>query len=193
MVRLVDLFEYPYKALESNDAYEFDCGDPDLNEFFLKDAIPHKRELIGVTYFFYDEAAKTAIAFFTVMNDAIRTDGFKDDLPSGKRYTFYPSVKIGRFGVNKKYHRTGIGTQLMDFIKHFFTLENKTGCRFLTLDAYNKDTVLTFYQKCGFTFYTEKDQHKATRTMKYDLKPYSDTLNQILQESGRNQSTYANR
>jgi GNAT superfamily N-acetyltransferase len=187
----MNLSEYPYKPLEINDKYKFDCGDNDLNEFFLKDAIPHKRELIGVTYFFYDEKDKTAIAFFTVMNDAIRTDGFKDDLPEGKRYTFYPAVKIGRFGVNKKFQRSGIGTQLMDFIKRFFTSENKTGCRFLTLDAYNQDEVLKFYQKSGFTFYTEKDTNKNTRIMKYDLKSYSDKLNQFLQALG--QSTYSNR
>ena len=134
----MDLSEYPYKVLETKDNYKFDCGDADLNEFFHKDAIPHKRELIGVTYFFYDNEEKTTIAFFTVSNDAVRTDGFKDELPEGKRYTFYPAVKIGRFGVDLKYQHCGIGTQLMDFIKLFFTTENKTGCRFLTLDAYNK-------------------------------------------------------
>ena len=187
----MDLSACPYKPLEIGDKYEFDCGDSDLNEFFLKDAIPHKRELIGVTYFFYDETDKTAIAFFTVMNDAIRTDGFKDDLPAGKRYTFYPAVKIGRFGVNKKYQRSGVGTQLMDFIKRFFTSENKTGCRFLTLDAYNQADILKFYQKSGFKFYTDKDVNRNTRTMRFDLKPYSDELNLALQSSGG--STYSNR
>ena len=46
----MDLSAYPYKVLETKDDFKFDCGDADLNEFFLKDAIPHKRELIGVTY-----------------------------------------------------------------------------------------------------------------------------------------------
>jgi len=99
----INLRDFFYKPLEAADEYSFDCGDNDLNEFFLKDAIPHKRELIGVTYFFYDEKEKSAIAFFTVSNDAIRTDNFKDELPEGKKYSFYPAVKIGRFGVNKKY------------------------------------------------------------------------------------------
>jgi GNAT superfamily N-acetyltransferase len=187
----VDLSEYPYKVLETNDNYKFDCGDADLNEFFHKDAIPHKRELIGVTYFFYENKEKTAIAFFTVSNDAVRTDGFRGELPEGKRYTFYPAVKIGRFGVDLKYQHYGIGTQLMDFIKLFFTSENKTGCRFLTLDAYNKDSILTFYRKSGFTFHTDKDKDKSTRTMRYDLKPYSDKLNQLMLSTGG--GTYSNR
>ena len=54
----MDLSAYPYKVLETKDDFKFDCGDADLNEFFHKDAIPHKRELIGVTYFFYDDKDK---------------------------------------------------------------------------------------------------------------------------------------
>jgi GNAT superfamily N-acetyltransferase len=170
------LSEYSFKILEIGDNYSFDCGDHDLTEFFLENAIPHKKELIGVTYFFYDEPNKSAVSFFTVSNDAVRTDSFKESLPEGKKYNFYPAVKIGRFGVNKEYQKQSIGKQMMNFIKSFFVLENKTGCRFLTVDAYNRQEILEFYGKNGFTFLYEKDANKQTRTMKYDLKPYSDKL-----------------
>jgi GNAT superfamily N-acetyltransferase len=171
-----NLSDYSFKILEVGDNYNFDCGDHDLTEFFLENAIPHKKELIGVTYFFYDGLHKSAVSFFTVSNDAVRTDSFKESLPEGKKYNFYPAVKIGRFGVTKEYQRQSVGRQMMNFIKSFFVLENKTGCRFLTVDAYNKQEILEFYVKNGFTFLTEKDKHKQTRTMKYDLKPYSDKL-----------------
>jgi GNAT superfamily N-acetyltransferase len=172
-----NLFDYSFKTLEAQDKYEFDCGDADLTEFFLKDAIPHKKELIGVTYFFYDDLRKLAVSFFTVSNDAVRTDTFKENLPEGKRYSFYPAVKIGRFGVNKEFQGQGIGTQMMDYIKWFFVSTNKTGCRFLTVDAYNKPEILDFYgKKNGFTFLSDKDAEKQTRIMKYDLKPYSNGL-----------------
>ena len=187
----INLHEYPCKQLDAGDKYDFDCGNSDLNEFFHKDAILHKRELISVTYFFYDETEKTAISFFSIMNDAVRTDKFKDSLPKGKRYTFYPAVKIGRFGVNKKHQISGVGTQQMKFIKHLFTYENKTGCRFITVDAYNEPEILNFYMKSGFVFHTDKDKNKTTRTMRYDLKTYSDDLNARLQSAGR--STYSNR
>ena len=173
---LSNLSDYSFKVLEIEDNYNFDCGDQDLTEFFLVDAIPHKKELVGVTYFFYDDLNKSAISFFTVSNDAIRTDSFKDSLPESKRYSFYPAVKIGRFGVNKDYQRLQIGRQMMDFIKRFFVVENKTGCRFITVDAYNKPEILEFYRKNGFTFLSEKDTSRPTRTMKYDLKPYCNEL-----------------
>ena len=174
---MIKLADYSPKILEVGDNYSFDCGDSDLTEFFLKDAIPHKKELIGVTYFFYDDSRKLAVSFFTVSNDAVRTDTFKEDLPEGKKYSFYPAVKIGRFGVNKEFQGQGIGTQMMDYIKWFFVSTNKTGCRFLTVDAYNKLEILEFYgERNGFTFLSEKDANKRTRTMKYDLKPYSKGL-----------------
>lgn len=181
---LTNFLDYPFKPLEIGDNYSFDCGDRDLTDFFHVDAIPHKRELIGVTYFFYDDSIKSAIAFFTVSNDAVRTDAFRDNLPDGKRYNFYPAVKIGRLGVSKEYQRQGIGIQVIDFIKWFFTAENKTGCRFLTVDAYNKPEILTFYCKNGFTFLSEKDAHRQIRTMICDLKPHSDRLSK---------DSYANR
>jgi GNAT superfamily N-acetyltransferase len=73
--------------------------------------------MISITYFFYDEPMKSAIAFFTVLNDAVRTDPFKTELPPRKEYSFYPAVKIGRFGVDKKYQHEGSGSQMMEFIK----------------------------------------------------------------------------
>ena len=62
---MLQLSNYPFKVLEIGDNYSFDCGDTDLTEFFLQDAIPHKKELIGVTYFFYDDSSKSAVSFFT--------------------------------------------------------------------------------------------------------------------------------
>jgi GNAT superfamily N-acetyltransferase len=168
-----DLLENPFKVLEEGDRYSFDCGDPDLTNFFHNDAILHQHEMISITYFFYDAATKTAIAFFSVLNDAVRTDPFKTELAQGKEYAFYPAVKIGRFGVDKKYQRLGIGIEMMKFIKGLFILESRSGCRFLTVDAYNKPEILNFYLKCDFAFYTEKDKNKKTRTMKFDLKPFS--------------------
>jgi hypothetical protein len=53
------------------------------------------------------------------------------------------------------------------------------------VDAYNKPEILEFYgKKNDFTFLSQKDVAKQTRTMKYDLKPY---CNELLTDS------YANR
>lgn len=48
-----------------------------------------------------------------------------------------------------------------------FVIENKTGCRFLTVDAY-LDAV-PFYEKNGFRFMNAEDNDPHTRHMYYDL------------------------
>lgn len=43
-----------------------------------------------------------------------------------------------------------IKTKLMSFIKDWFRHEdNKTGCRFIVVDAYNEEKVLRYYERNG--------------------------------------------
>jgi hypothetical protein len=70
----------------------------------------------------------------------------------------------------------------MDFIKTwFFDSQNKTGCRFIVVDAYNSEEPISYYKNCGFEFlFSTEDQEKqyynhsskyglATRLMFFDL------------------------
>lgn len=54
----------------------------------------------------------------------------------------YPAILIGRLGVSSEYRGKGlnIGSQILDFIKGWFrSFDNKTGCRFIVVDAYNNE------------------------------------------------------
>ena len=45
----------------------------------------------------------------------------------------------------------GIGSEALDFVKGwFYSSSNKTGCRFVIVDAVNDPQVLSFYEKNGF-------------------------------------------
>jgi GNAT superfamily N-acetyltransferase len=100
------------------------------------------------------------VAFFSVSNDTIsfreRTlsktewNRLRRTYPNRKRLNKLPAAKIGRLGVNTKYQGKGLGTELLDYIKMLFIDNNKTGCRYLTIDAYNKPKVLSFYRDNGF-------------------------------------------
>ena len=64
--------------------------------------------------------------------------GYNKEVRGGRSY---PAVLIGRLGVNCEFQNTPIhiGRQLMSFIKDWFRHEdNKTGCRFIVVDAYNE-------------------------------------------------------
>lgn len=153
----------------------FDCGDQDLNEFLLKDAQGHLSKLLAVTYVF--EYEKKTIAFFSASNDKISASdiksnrGFKrifqDLMPSGKKYKSYPAVKIGRFAVHNDHQKCKFGSQMLDYIKGMFISNNRTGCQYLTVDAYNKS--LSFYEKNGFKYFTDEDKDLDTRQMYFNL------------------------
>ena len=55
--------------------HPFTCGDEDLDDFFLHDAMRYKAELLGKTYcFVLDDDPKTIVCMFTLSNDSIRVD-----------------------------------------------------------------------------------------------------------------------
>ena len=154
----------------------FDCGDSDLNEFLVNDSKKFILNLLAVTYVIEDN--ENTIAFFSLLNDKISildTESksqlrklVKDKLPHGKRYNSYPAMKIGRLGVSVLYKNQGWGTDILNYLKDLFVTNNRTGCRFITVDAYRDS--LQFYEKNSFQYLTSKDKNSDTRLMFYDLK-----------------------
>ena len=92
--------------------------------------------------------------------------------PWGLRYAELPAVKIGRLGVSGEYQRKGVGTILINLGKQIFTTRNRTGCRFITVDAYNDPAVMGFYENNDFDFYLDSDSGEDTRIMFFDLRTY---------------------
>jgi len=150
----------------------FTCGDDDLNEFIHKDAETHKTELLAETYVLRLQEIDSPIAFCSLCNDTIQLspDARKKILPEKKQYRYHPAVKIARLGVHEDFHGKEIGSYLIELIKNFFMIDNRTGCRFVTVDAYNTEKVLNFYKKNHFQFLNQKDAKKDTRAMYFDLK-----------------------
>ena len=150
---------------------------------------------MGKSYCFVLEDDPSTIACaFTVSNDSIRVY----DLPRGrrdymKRMTHkhlrrYPGVLVARLAVYQEYSHKGIGSETLLFIKQWFlSPDNKTGCRFVVVDAVNDTNVLQFYQKNGFVFlFTSEEQEfiytggkkgepveLTTRLMYFDLMDLS--------------------
>lgn len=111
-----------------------------------------------------------------------REKKIRKNIPHIKHSNTYPAVLIGRLGVSLKFRGLQVGCELMDFIKSWFIdPHNKTGCRFIVVDAYNEDAPLNYYQKNGFEFifsseeqeaeftYDNKQKKLATRIMYFDL------------------------
>ena len=138
--------------------------DQDLDDFILNDAERHRQDLMAVTYgLFLIDYPNHPLAFATLQNDALKMD--IDDYP----YKSSPAVKIGRLGVSIKWQGGGIGTELLTMIKDFMLIDNRTGCKYITVDAYNNPRVLNFYQKNGFLILKTPNPQRRQESMYFDL------------------------
>lgn len=163
----------------------FDCGDADLNEFLQVDAKHYQAELLAVTYLVM-ETLEVA-AFFSLSNDKLTCapddtlarriwNRIQRKIPNCKRRQSYPAVKIGRLGVCAKMQRKGLGQEILDWLKILFLTDNRTGCRFITVDAYNNEKTIAFYERNDFKFLVESDKGMDTRQMYFDLRPFAELM-----------------
>lgn len=158
---------------------KFSCGNEDLDDFFHNDSIAYAEDLFGKTYCFCSkEDEKEILCAFTVANASIfakllpnaRKKKIAKNVPYIKRDLIYPAVLIGRLGISTQHQNLHIGSELLDFIKAWFVDPyNKTGCRYLIVDAYNEDIPLAFYKKNGFDFiFSTEEQEKNYRQIVSD-------------------------
>ena len=182
---ITDLFFTPLTP--DIDLSSFDCDDKDINEFLKEDALNYQKEKMANTYVFLNDNGDVK-AFFSISNDCLNDAGREDKaanqifnrfhrktkIPNEKRIRSYPSIKIGRLGVSKDEHRTGLAYELMDFIKGYSIKDIKPACRLLLLDAYNKERQMKYYHANDFTCLDPDDEGEERRLMYYNLQRLDD-------------------
>ena len=160
---------------------EFDCGEKQITDFLLEDAKDYQREKMANTYLFLDED-DAIVAYFCISNDCLVDRGEekgytnkvfnrlhrKLKIPNQKRIRQYPAVKVGRLGVAKQYHGSGIAYDLMLFIKGFSIKDHNPACRLLLLDAINKERQIKYYKRNRFEFLLDEDEDEENRIMYFD-------------------------
>jgi hypothetical protein len=179
----LDLSDFKFIQLNSNIVLDnFECGEDDISKFLKEDALQYQMERMANTYLFID-SEDVIVAYFSISNDCLVDRGEdrgytnsifnrlhrKSSIPNAKRIRQYPAIKVGRLGVAEKYHKTGIAYQLMDFIKGFSILDHKPACKFLLLDAINKEKQTKYYTNNNFDFLLDDNQSK-TRIMYFNLE-----------------------
>lgn len=149
---------------ESISSLPFSCGNEDMDDFFHNQAVLYSEQRLGKSYcFMYTEVVSKIVAFFTISSSSIRVENFPSNvrnrfqraIPNCKRTLSYPAVLIGRIGVSVDFQGKGfrLGHQVLDYLKAWLASEdNKVGCRYLVVDAYNVNSVLSFYERNGFSY-----------------------------------------
>jgi len=174
----------------------FDCGNSDLNEFFNRDAIKYKEQMLSRTYFFRHKSSGVVVCAFSFSASSIKTADLpgsrrkkvKEYIPREKSLKSYPAILIGRLGVAAEFNGQGIGSQLIDAIKTYCFDQFPDFVRYLLVDAYNESAIVRFYQKNDFTavFSTEEQEKESyrqpsseslrTRYMFYDMMQWRNKM-----------------
>lgn len=140
----------------------FSCGESDLDDFLYHDSLNYEKDLMGKTYCWVLRSDVTRIiGFVTLANAAIQTTHLQNnpkrhlhkDIPYNKQGRTYPAVLIGRIAVAKEFQGKEFmaGAQIMSFVKDWFVdNDNKTGCRYILVDAVNSQHTLAYYERNGF-------------------------------------------
>ncbi len=175
--------KFAIRRLGVNDEIQsFDCGDMDLNNFIQNDSKWYRKALLAVSYVLRDKQHNSTVGYFSLANDSLSLTNFtskaefnrfrKKRFVNEKRLKTYPAAKICRLGIDEVMKGQSLGTFILDFIKSYFVKNNKTGCRFLTVDAYA--AAVPFYIKNGFLPLTPDDEDSRTRSLYFDLNDIAD-------------------
>jgi hypothetical protein len=156
-------------------------AESDIDDFIHNDAYRYYKDKIASTYGLFFQIDKRPVAFATLQNDAISIGpGFTP--PKGYFYPQYPAVKIGRFGVrmnmllksgvNLHLQNNRFGSYFLRYIKHFMSQENnRTGCRYLTVNADKSDRIIKFYTRNGFVpLQDQPSKEESQIVMYFDLE-----------------------
>ena len=149
----------------------FDCGNADLNDFFNRDALPYKQQMLSETYFMRHKSSGAVVCAFSFSASSIKTADLpgsrrkkvKEYVPREKSLRSYPAILIGRLGVATEFSGQGAGSQLIGIIKDYCLINFPGFVRFLLVDAYNETAVIGFYQRNDFaTVFSTEEQEKET-------------------------------
>ena len=163
----------------SKDEYisDFNCGDEDLNDFILNESQLYTKARLAVSYVIQKVDNKQVVGFFSLANDRVSISDFesktefnkfrKKRFVNEKRIKSYPAVKICRLAIDESAKGMSLGTFILDFIKTYFVVDNKTGCRFITVDAYSN--AIPFYLKNQFLPLSQDSDSDHTRLLFFDL------------------------
>ena len=94
--------------------------------------------------------------------------------PNAKRRSSYPPIKVGRLAVSSKAQCSGLGREILAFLKAWYYNDPRAGCRFITVDALR--TAEEFYGKCRFKPLVEAKPEDETILMFYDMLGIGPTL-----------------
>lgn len=126
----------------------FDCGEPSLNDFLLRQAGQLERRGFGKTYVALADDGIQVLGYVTLSAGQIQTQRLSEHLKL-PRYPA-PVLRIGRLGVAEVAQGKGIGQHLMAFaLQIALEFSAQVGLYAVVVDAKHQRAV-AFYKVLGF-------------------------------------------
>ncbi len=146
----------------------FNSKNDDLNEFLKNDALRDQESMVSKTYLCCWK--KSIVGYFSIVADTIDVQAINEnDGIKGYPYHKYPSIKIARLAVDRKFERKGIGRFLvLAAMGLAMSVSEIIGCRYITVDS--KPDSISFYEKLGFRI-VEKYRRSEFPKMYLDMHP----------------------
>lgn len=149
----------------------YSCSkDEHIDKFFHDEYSDYEYQMLGKTYCFVNKENKI-VAAFSLANSSVRVDDMPKSkrnklnrkIPFSKQRSQYPAVLVAQLAVFDGFGGLDLGKEVLDFIKSWFINPlNKTGCRYVVVDAVNKPKVLQFYKDNGFDFIFSSDEEEMS-------------------------------
>ena len=112
---------YTFETLTNNhDLSNFECESKDLTEFLKNDALKQQKNKLNLTKLIICD--NEIIGYFSLLTDTIPLKNIrekdtkkeiKNQLAITSKNKLLPAIKIGRFAIDKKYARKGIGSDVL--------------------------------------------------------------------------------
>ena len=178
MLEQCDFMELTEEVLQQ--CKGFTCKDEDITEFSTQDYADYTYQQLGKSYCFVKPDTSEIVCAFTVANSSVKVDSLPSNLrnklnrkiPNAKRRPQYPAVLVGQLAVSDLFSGHHVGDELLDFIKSWLIDPlNKTGCRYVIVDAVNHPKVFEYYQRNGFKFLFSSDEEEWTFLHNKGLEP----------------------
>ena len=148
--RLEDL---TYRKLdEKTDLSSFSCSVEDdlgVDEFIHKEAINYQKEHFGITYLFYHN--EEIVGFVTIAMGVVKANELSEGMEEDSQLEIktFPSLLIGKLGVDNRYRRRDVGRILCAWcVGKALEFSEDIGCRYVSLVT--KKSKIGFYNKCRF-------------------------------------------
>jgi hypothetical protein len=142
---------------------EFRCADKEgsipLQNFLIRHAHDNQKRKLSITWILIQKTAPLIpLGYFSLACASIDVEDLGvEDTKGCPKYERFPALLIGKFAIDDRYHRNGLGTKLMDYVYTLtIKLSSNTGCRYLIVES--KPTSAGFYEDvCNFRKVRELD------------------------------------